>query len=158
MQRRLLDGLGLLCRATLGAVFLWAGLAKAVDRQGSILSVDAYDVLPDSLVRMVGTALPWLEIALGLFVILGLFVRFAGVGVAVLGLIFILALSQAKARGLQIDCGCFGASATGNGVGWFDIFRDVPIVAAGLFLAWRPNGSLQIDQVIERREAAWAEA
>jgi uncharacterized membrane protein YphA (DoxX/SURF4 family) len=158
MRQRVLDWLGLLCRAALGAVFLWAGLAKAVDRQGSILSVDAYDVLPGSVARIVGTALPWLEIALGVFLIVGLFVRFAGAGVAFLSLIFIVALSQAKARGLQIDCGCFGASATGNGVGWFDIVRDIPILAAGLFLAVRPEGPLQIDEMLERKEARWVEA
>lgn len=158
MQQRVLDWLGLVARLALGAVFLWAGLAKAVDRQGSILSVDAYDVLPDSLARIVGTALPWLEIALGVFLILGLFVRFAGAAVAILTLVFIAGLSQAKARGLPIDCGCFGASATGNGVGWFDILRDIPIFAAGVFLAWRPGGPLQLDQVIERKEAPWVEA
>lgn len=158
MQQRVLDWLGLVARLALGAVFLWAGLAKAVDRQGSILSVDAYDVLPDSLARIVGTALPWLEIALGVFLILGLFVRFAGAAVAILTLVFIAGLSQAKARGLPIDCGCFGAGATGNGVGWFDILRDIPIFAAGVFLAWRPGGPLQLDQVIEGKEAPWVEA
>jgi uncharacterized membrane protein YphA (DoxX/SURF4 family) len=158
MQRRVLDWLGLTSRLVLGVIFLWAGLAKAFDRQGSILSVDAYDVLPGSLARVVGTALPWFEIALGVFLVLGLFVRFAGAGAAVLGVVFIVALSQAKARGLQIDCGCFGAGATGNGVGWFDVLRDVPILAAGVFLAWRPDGPWQFDQVIERREHRWAEA
>jgi uncharacterized membrane protein YphA (DoxX/SURF4 family) len=158
MQRRVFDWLGLVARFALGSVFLWAGLAKAVDRQGSILSVDAYDVLPDSLARVVGTALPWLEIALGVFLILGLFVRFSGAAVAVLTLVFIAGLSQAKARGLPIDCGCFGATAAGNGVGWFDILRDIPIFAAGVFLAWRPSGPLQLDQVIEGKEGRWVEA
>jgi uncharacterized membrane protein YphA (DoxX/SURF4 family) len=158
MQRRGFEWLGLASRLALGVVFLWAGLAKATDRQGSILSVDAYDVLPDALVRIVGTALPWVEIALGVFLILGLFIRFAGLAAATLSVVFIVALSQAKARGLQIDCGCFGASATGNGVSWFDILRDIPIFAAGLFLAWRPDGPLQLDQVIERREGRWVEA
>jgi uncharacterized membrane protein YphA (DoxX/SURF4 family) len=154
----MLDWLGLLARFALGSVFLWAGLAKAVDRQGSILSVDAYDVLPDSLARIVGTALPWLEIALGVFLILGLFVRFSGAAVAVMTLVFIAGMSQAKARGLPIDCGCFGAGATSNGVGWLDILRDTPIFAAGMFLAWRPAGPLQLDQVIEGKEGRWVEA
>jgi uncharacterized membrane protein YphA (DoxX/SURF4 family) len=158
MRRRLLDWLGLASRFGLGAVFLWAGLAKAIDRQGSILSVDAYDVLPGSVARAVGTALPWLEIALGIFLTLGLFLRFAGVGVVALGVVFIAALAQAKARGLQIDCGCFGVTASGNGVGWFDILRDIPLVGGGLFLAWKANGPWQVDQIIERKAARWAEA
>jgi uncharacterized membrane protein YphA (DoxX/SURF4 family) len=158
MTRRFLDWLGVAARMGVGALFLWAGLAKAVDRQGSILSVDAYDVLPDPLVRVIGTALPWLEIALGVFLMVGVFVRFAGVGVAVLSVVFLAALSQAKARGLPIDCGCFGASATGGGVSWLDIARDIPILAAGLFLAWRPSGPLQIERLFERKAGRWVEA
>ena len=38
----------------------------------------------------------------------------------------------AKARGLAIDCGCFGGGGTGDGVTWWDIARDIPIVLAGL--------------------------
>src|SRR6266540_4229062 len=50
------------CRAGAGAVLLWAGVAKALDRQATTLAVNGYDVLPAGLVRPVATALPWLEI------------------------------------------------------------------------------------------------
>jgi uncharacterized membrane protein YphA (DoxX/SURF4 family) len=146
---RLRAALNLLCRALPAALLLWAGLAKAFDRQGSILSVDAYDVLPDAAVRIVATLLPWLEIAIGLLLVLGLFTRVAGAATAALGVVFILAMAQAKVRGLQIDCGCFGAGGAGNGVSWFDILRDVPMVLAGAYLAVRPRGRLQLDRYFE---------
>jgi len=47
---------------------------------------------------------------------------------------FVVAMAQAKARGLAIDCGCFGGNGTGTGVTWFDLIRDVPLFAAGLEL------------------------
>jgi uncharacterized membrane protein YphA (DoxX/SURF4 family) len=134
-------------RALPAALLLWAGLAKAFDRQGSILAVDAYDVVPEGLVRPVAALLPWIEIAVALLLIAGLFVRFAGVATAVLGVAFIAALAQAKARGLAIDCGCFGGGGPGDGVGWWDIVRDVPIVLCGVFLAARPHGPLQLDNL-----------
>jgi uncharacterized membrane protein YphA (DoxX/SURF4 family) len=142
--------LNLVCRFGAGVIFLWAGLSKAFDLQSTVLAVDAYDVLPEALVRPVAAALPWIEIVLGVFLILGLFVRFAGIGVAVLTTVFIVGLAQAKARGLQIDCGCFGPGGTGNGVGWWEIARDIPLLLAGIYLAWRPRGPAQLDALIDR--------
>jgi uncharacterized membrane protein YphA (DoxX/SURF4 family) len=135
----------LVARALPAVLLLWAGLAKAFDRQGSILAVDAYDVLPDRLVRLVAAILPWLEIGVAVLLILGLFVRFAGIATAVLASLFIAALAQAKARGLAIDCGCFGGGGAGDGVGWWDIVRDVPVLLCGLYLAARPRGPFQLD-------------
>ena len=148
---RLPDALHLLSRALPAGLLLWAGVAKAVDRQGSILAVDAYDVLPTVAVRVVATLLPWAEIAVALLLILGLFTRAAGLATAALAAVFIAGMGQAKARGLQIDCGCFGAGGAGDGVSWFDIARDVPILLAGMFLAARPRGPLQLDSYFDPR-------
>jgi len=137
--------LRLTCRLIPAALLLWAGLTKVFDGQGSILAVDAYDVLPEGVVRFVATVLPLVEIAVAMLLILGLFVRFAGVATALLAGVFIAALTQAKARGLEIDCGCFGGGGPGTGVTWWDIARDVPILLCGLYLAARPQGPLQLD-------------
>ena len=142
----------LLCRFVPAAVFLWAGLAKVTDIQDSINSVDAYEVLPGPVAELVGRLLPWAEIALALLLVLGLFVRFAGIATAALSLVFIVGMTQAKARGLAIDCGCFGVGGTGDGVGWWDIVRDIPLVLAGVYLAMRPHGPWQLDNVFEGSE------
>jgi uncharacterized membrane protein YphA (DoxX/SURF4 family) len=149
---RRLGWLSLLCRAVVGGILLWAGLSKAFDHQAVILSVDAYDILPQSLVEPVASALPWLEILLGAFLLAGLFVLFSAVGASVLTAMFIVALAQAKARGLPIDCGCFGASGTGTGITWWDIFRDMALLAATLLLVWRPAGPLMLDSLLEAKE------
>jgi uncharacterized membrane protein YphA (DoxX/SURF4 family) len=145
MSRAPTLALRLTCRLLPAALLLWAGLTKVFDRQGSILAVDAYDVLPGDVVRFVALVLPLVEIAVAMLLILGLFVRFAGVATALLAAVFIAGLTQAKARGLEIDCGCFGGGGPGTGVTWWDIMRDVPIVLCGLYLAARPRGPLQLD-------------
>ena len=139
-------------RAVPAFLLLWAGFSKAFDRQGSILAVDAYGVLPDTLVRIVAALLPWIEIGVGILLVLGLFVRFAGIATAVLACVFIAALAQAKARGLAIDCGCFGGGGAGQGVSWWDIARDIPIALAGIYLAMRPRGPLQLDNLLDVTE------
>jgi uncharacterized membrane protein YphA (DoxX/SURF4 family) len=153
MSRPLFVAGRLVVRGLPAILLLWAGLAKAFDRQGSILAVDAYDVLPDGLVRVAAAVLPWFEIGVAALLILGLFVRFAGIATAVLASVFILALAQAKARGLAIDCGCFGGGGAGDGVSWWDILRDVPVLLCGLYLAARPHGPLQLDNRLGDAEA-----
>ncbi|MEX0753747.1 MAG: MauE/DoxX family redox-associated membrane protein [Actinomycetota bacterium] len=147
-----LDGLHLLARAVPGALLLWAGIGKVFDRQGSVLAVSGYDVVPGSLVEPVAIILPWLEILLGVLLVLGLFTRIAGIATAVLMGAFIAGMLQAKARGLQIDCGCFGSGGPGDGVSWLEVLRDVPLVAAGLFLAIRPEGPWQLDAYFRTEE------
>lgn len=153
-SRALALGWRLGCRLVPAGLLLWAGLAKAFDRQESILAVGAYQVLPDVLVRPVATLLPWIEIGVALLLILGLFVRFAGALTLALAVVFIAGMSQAKARGLEIDCGCFGGGGVGDGVSWWDIARDTPVALAGAYLALRPTGPLQLDNLFEGPEEA----
>jgi uncharacterized membrane protein YphA (DoxX/SURF4 family) len=151
-MHRTRETVALVCRVAAGGVLLWAGLAKGLDRQGTILAVDAFDVLPAALVRPVAAALPWVEVTIGAFLVLGLFVRFSGVLTAGLALAFVAALSQAKARGLAIDCGCFGGGGAGSGVTWFDVVRDLPLALAGAYLVFVPGRWLRLDRLWTREE------
>jgi uncharacterized membrane protein YphA (DoxX/SURF4 family) len=153
MSRTPLLVLRLVSRLGPAALLLWAGLSKAFDRQESILAVDAYDVLPEAGVRLVAAVLPWVEIGVAVLLVAGLFVRFAGIATAALGLMFIAVLGQAKARGLEIDCGCFGGGGPGDGVSWWDIIRDIPVVLFGAYLAARPHGPWQLDNLFATTEA-----
>lgn len=136
-------------RLLLGGILLWAGLSKAFAHQEMVLAVDAYEVLPDALVQPVAAALPWIEILLGLFVLAGLFLQFSAAASATLLLLFLAVMGQAKARGLPIDCGCFGPGGAGDGVGWLDLIRDLPLLAIAVWLAWRPDGPLTLDTYVK---------
>jgi uncharacterized membrane protein YphA (DoxX/SURF4 family) len=135
-------------RALLGTIYLWAGVAKVTNTAAAVLAVGAYRVLPHVLVRPVAVALPWVEIALGLFILVGLFSRFSAIGLSLLTLAYIAAMAQAMARGLAIDCGCFGGNGTGSGVTWLDLARDVGLLAVGLFLVWLPGGPRSLDRLL----------
>ena len=127
-----------------------AGLPKALDRQATVVAIDAYDLLSPGAVELLAVVLPWLEILIGLFLILGLYARFASVAAAILMAGFLGAIVQAKARGLSIDCGCFGGGGPGDGVGWLEIGRDLAFFAAAAFLVWRPQGVLQLDRHLDK--------
>jgi thiol-disulfide isomerase/thioredoxin/uncharacterized membrane protein YphA (DoxX/SURF4 family) len=147
-------------RLALGSVFLYAGLAKALHESEAVLAVRGYELLPDLLLWPVALGFAWLEIALGALLLLGLWSRFAAVGAAVLSAVFLIALVQARVRGLQISCGCFGGDGQGTGVAWLDLLREPPLLAAASFLARRRCGPLRLDQLLEREPGAgwWMKA
>ena len=95
-------------RVVLAAVWVWAAVAKIGDPAAAVRAVRAYDLLPEWLAQGVGYGLPFLELALALLLLLGLATRLAAVVSAVLFAVFLAGIVSAAARGLQIECGCFG--------------------------------------------------
>jgi len=155
-----LDLIGLLARLGLAAVFLFSGLSKAVDPRETRVAVRAYDLLPESLVGAVAGVLPYLEIALGLLLVLVMVVRWTAVAAAVLLLVFIGGVISAAARGLSIDCGCFGGGGTvaaGQTQYGAEILRDVGFLALAVWLIVRPRTLWSVDG-LARRDPVSADA
>jgi putative oxidoreductase len=91
-----------------GGIFIYAGVMKIFDPVGFANDIDNYKILPWPLTVRLAFYLPWLEILCGLAVILGLLYRGGLLILTMLISIFIIASVIAKARGLDITCGCFG--------------------------------------------------
>ena len=148
-RAHVLDLVGTLARLGLAAVWLVSGTLKAIDLDQTVVAVRAYDVLPRAAVDVVAAVLPFLEIALGLLLLLGIGTRLVAVASGVLLLIFIAGVTQAWARGLAIDCGCFGggggAVAPGATAYVQEIVRDVGFLALAAWLVVRPHTLLSMD-------------
>jgi uncharacterized membrane protein YphA (DoxX/SURF4 family) len=147
-----LDVVGTVARLGLAAVWLTSGVLKAIDPDQTYIAVRAYDVLPPIGVEVVAGVLPWFEIALGLLVLLGVGLRTVGVMSILLLLVFITGVSQAWARGLLIDCGCFGgggAVAPGQTAYVQELLRDTGFIVLAAWLVVRPRTLLSLDSRIE---------
>ena len=94
--------LTLLARIILGGVLLVAGGLKVGNLQKSAMAVRAYELLPIPIANFLGYTLPWIEIGVGLLLILGVAVKINGVIGAATMLVFIVAIAQAWARGLVL--------------------------------------------------------
>ena len=92
----------------IGGIFIYAGVLKAMDPVGFANDIDNYKILPWTIGVRLAFYLPCLEILCGLAVILGLLYRGGLLILTMLISIFIIASVIAKARGLDITCGCFG--------------------------------------------------
>lgn len=141
-------------RVVLGGVFLVAGALKVIDPQSSVAAVRAYRLLPSSLATIVGWGLPFAEIALGVLLLVGIATRLVAVASAVLLLVLIAAVISAAARGLSIDCGCFGGGgdvAPGQTAYGIEIVRDVGLLLLAVWLVWQPRSRLTLDRFSSAR-------
>ena len=146
--------LALLARFSLAGVLLASGTIKLLDPDGSVRAVRAYRLLPGVLADVVGYGLPVVEVGLGLLLLVGLSVRLAAIASGLLMLVFVLGIASAWARGLSIDCGCFGgggdvAPGTASYVG--PLLRDTGLLLAAGFLAVRPRTPWTLDARLENR-------
>jgi uncharacterized membrane protein YphA (DoxX/SURF4 family) len=145
---------GLLARLTLGGVLFAAGWLKIFTPAKSQMAVRAYEVLPISIANFLGIALPWLELGLGILLILGIAVRLSAIFGGALMVVFIAAISQAWARGLSIDCGCFGGGGTvdpSETKYLSEILRDTGLVLLALYLVRYPLTRFAVEK-LERTE------
>ena len=92
-----------------------------------------------------------MELVGGILIVLGLFTRPVAIVSTLLMVAFVIGISQAWARGLTIDCGCFGG---GGEIGAADtkypqeIARDVVFALAGVWLWWRPRSLASLDRIL----------
>lgn len=128
--RRWIEGVALV---TLGAVFGLAGALKLVDPVGFADAIYRYRLLPWGGSLALAVYLPWLELVCALALGIARLRRPAVAVMAGLCMIFLGALVAARARGLELSCGCFGGAASGSDIG-LAIVRDV--VVLGLAIAY----------------------
>jgi uncharacterized membrane protein YphA (DoxX/SURF4 family) len=153
VNTRVADVTGLVARLVLGGVFLVAGALKVTTPEAMAKATQAYQVLPHDVAAYVGYALPTVEIILGLLLVLGLFTRVAAVLTSLLLVAFLIGIAQAWARGLTIDCGCFGGggTVTAEETNYLQrLLEDVGLLACGLWLSWRPDAHLSLDRAMFR--------
>jgi len=141
-------------RFVLGGVLLVAGGLKAFKPADSANAVAAYKILPTQFAHLVGYALPWLEIAIGLLLLIGVSLRWATIIAGGVMLLFVASIISVWARGLLIDCGCFGGggaidpalAATVHRTYFIEIMRDLGLAFIALYLYFFPYGLFSIEK------------
>jgi len=119
----------------IGALFVYAGVVKIVDPVAFARDIDNYKMLPWTAAVGVGLYLPWLEILCGLGLITRVLYRGSVLIVTGLMSLFIVATIIARARGLDISCGCFGHASKYLNFSWH-LALDF-LLLGGLLLLWK---------------------
>ena len=145
--------LGLVARLVTGGVWIVAGALKLPDPYASVAAVRAYDLLPEAVVPTAGHTLPVVEVVIGTALVLGVLTRGAALISSVLFVAFIIGISSVWARGISIECGCFGGGGAQPGASssypW-EIARDVGLLLLSLLLVRWPRTRLALDGMLFR--------
>ena len=103
--------LPLIFRVILGIIFIYASYDKILDPAGFSKNIHNFHVTPIAVENLAALIIPWLELIIGVFLIFGLFLEGTTSIIIALLVFFILVLSQAVLRGIDVHCGCFKTDA-----------------------------------------------
>jgi len=136
-------------RLLLGVVFIYASLDKIANPQQFAIAVRGYQLMPLQFSNLFAIALPWSELIVGIFLILGIFTRQAAAAVFLLLGMFIVAVSTVLIRGMVIDCGCF-SSEGGSHTGPMLIIRNTFLLVSALLVMRYDTGFLSLRPTLRK--------
>ena len=98
-------------RMIVGVVFIYASYDKILNPAGFSDNIHNFHITPASVENLAALIIPWLELIVGVFLIFGVFLE--GSTSITIGMLifFIIILSQAVFRGIDVHCGCFKTEA-----------------------------------------------
>jgi uncharacterized membrane protein YphA (DoxX/SURF4 family) len=139
--------LSLLCRLVVGGVFIWASLDKLAHPEAFARAIHNYRLVPYALLHPIAMLMPAAEIVAGVALVVGWWRRGSALLCALMLAVFLVAISSALVRGLDISCGCFHTDG-GHAVGVSLLWRDVLLLLACLppLLAARGGPGLDRDR------------
>jgi putative oxidoreductase len=147
MNPKIVEAAVLVVRVVLGAIFIVAGASKVGHAAEFAQQIAAFRLLPQPVIAPMALVLPFLEILLGAYLVIGLFTRVAAWAAALLLLVFDGAIASAVVRGMTLNCGCFGTHDT-TVTTWAEVARDAIFVLLAVFVALRPPGMLALGRRI----------
>jgi uncharacterized membrane protein YphA (DoxX/SURF4 family) len=122
-------------RLIVGGVFIAAGAVKIMEPAAFAVDIGNYRLLPHELINLVAITLPWIELGAGLLLVAGFWKQASASLIALMMAVFLMAIGQALARGLDVRCGCFG-TVEARKVGVVALAQDAGLFVAALWLAW----------------------
>lgn len=144
----MIDRVVLLLRIALGLVFLAAGGLKVGHADVFASEIAGFQLLPHALIAPLALLLPFLELMVGVYLVLGLFTRFAAWFAAAEMALFAAAIASAVVRGISTSCGCFGPNDRST-TSWPEVGRDAGFTLMALVIAWWAPGALALDRRME---------
>lgn len=141
----------MLLRFFLGVLFLYAGVVKTIDPPGFAQILSDYRLLPVSLVSPVASLLPWVEITVGMSMLLGIWIEGGALVASGLLIIFAFAVGISLLRGVNVDCGCFSTTVSSDPITWFTLVRDMILLAVGAHILVFDQGMASLERVVGKK-------
>lgn len=141
----MIDRIVFVLRVGLGIMLLAAGALKIGHADDFAAQIAGFQLLARPIIPPLAVLLPFLEAMAGVYLIAGLFTRFAAWFTAAEMTLFAGAIASAVVRGIHTSCGCFGPSDR-TMTSWPEVARDLGLAALAAFVALRAPGALALDR------------
>jgi putative oxidoreductase len=138
----------LVLRVAIGLVFVLAGASKIGHAPEFAAQIAGFRLLPQAVIAPLALGLPFLEVLLGGYLVVGLFTRASAWTAALLLALFDGAIASAVVRGMSVSCGCFGPGDK-TVTTWAEVARDAVLVVIAVVVALRAPGTLALDRRME---------
>jgi uncharacterized membrane protein YphA (DoxX/SURF4 family) len=122
-----------LCRLVVAGVFIYSGYIKLQAPLQFAVAISGYKLVPENLIFPMARYLPWVEVGLGIAVLIGWKIRYFSAAAAALLLFFMVVLAITYFRGIEASCGCFGLDEP---ISLKTIARDSSFLLPALYLAF----------------------
>lgn len=144
----------LVLRLYIGGVFVFASVHKIAHPGSFALDVATYAILPLFFINPMAIILPWVEIIVGVLTIAGIWVKTCAALISAMMVMFIIALSFALANGMDVSCGCFASSRTGDSISGATLVRDLGWLLISIYIFFADNTPIGIETfLIKRRQS-----
>jgi uncharacterized membrane protein YphA (DoxX/SURF4 family) len=144
--------LSLLVRVFIGGYFVVAAVPKIIEPLAFATSIMHYGLVPSWSVNAIALILAWLEMIVGIGLIMGVRTKVQALFCGGMLVVFTLAVAYAVVLGLKIDCGCFGESG-GEEVSWLKVAKNSAMIIGCIYLWWSPRSVFSIDHGLWGRTA-----
>ena len=140
-------------RLYLGGLFVAACTHKIGHPASFALDVATYRLLPLFTINLFALIVPWVELMVGLMLILGIRVQAAALVTSGLMVSFMVALGWALVQGLDMSCGCFASQSAAeyDPISWRTMLRDAAWLALGLYVICFDHQSLGVESLLRKR-------
>lgn len=130
-------------RIILGLFFVFSSIDKMIDPESFAVNIENYRFFPILIINIIAISLPWIELVVGLLLVLGVSVKENSFIINCLLIFFNIVVVIALIRGLDIDCGCFG-SAYSQKIGFLKLFENFVLLFLGILLQIHSSNFLTI--------------
>jgi len=146
----------LVFRLILAGTFLVSSFGKLVDVEHySVAMVYNLDILPGPLAIGFGWALPFIELACAVGLLVGVLTRLSALGIALLSTSFFITKAILLLRGTDIECGCFGA--IGSAMASWSIYLDPIILLLSMTVLFSSRQSRHWVSLGRRLPVKWSD-
>lgn len=122
-----------LFRLALAGVFIYSGYVKVQETLQFAVAISGYRMVPENLIFPLAKYLPWVEIILGLAILIGWKIRYFAAATSALLMFFIAVLAITLSRGIEANCGCFGLDER---ISPLTILRDSLFLIPAIYLTF----------------------